>query len=207
MSVRSVDAPKTSVMDTDASLTLERQEKRTRRTLRWGAAILGSLLVAGAAYLVVASNSTTEAQNQAASSSQIADTNAQAAVAVADPVLALCAKSDSVATRLRDAGLCGTAANVRTIVGAAGAPGRDGIDGIDGRDGVNGIDGQPGTDGTNGIDGKNGSDGAAGTFPVEYTETRSDGRVKHCRLEPGSEPPNYQCTISNPPTNSTVPTS
>lgn len=99
----------------------------------------------------------------------------------------LCARDDTTARVLRDAGACDKAREVREQVpgpqgdpgppgppgvpgesGQSGRPGRDGLpgspgqDGVDGSPGVDGKDGQPGRDGSPGVPGRDGSPGVPG---------------------------------------------
>lgn len=155
-------------------------EDEPDRTWRWLAALFGAVLLVGAGVGYLALSGKTAADQTVATAAQ--------GVAVADPVLELCAKNDDVARALLAKGACGAAAQVRAepIPGTAGTngvdgkPGTNGIDGRDGKDGKDGVtppcvtqpgqcqgaagvDGKPGTDGVNGQDGKDGKDGRDGT--------------------------------------------
>lgn len=202
-------APKTSVLSSDETV-IQSQDARTRKTLRWGGLILLVTILAIGVVLFLTQSRATTAETQAS-------TNADAADAVSDPVLALCSEGGVVAVRLNDVGLCGTAASVKVITGepgVAGAAGPKGDKGDRGADstvaGPPGADstvaGPPGEDGDDGDNGTNGSDstvpgpkGDPGTFPVEYTQTFDGGRVQRCVLVPSTDPPNYDCTEAGPP--------
>ncbi len=148
-------APKTSALSSDEQQLIQDQDKRTRRILRWGALILTAVLLTVGVTLLLT-------QNRATSADDRANTSAEAAKSVADPVLVLCAEGGAVALKLNQAGLCGTAASVSVIAGQAGATGATGETGPAGVAGPAGPAGPMGPTGAAGAVGATGAMGATG---------------------------------------------
>jgi len=199
-------SPKTTLLDSDVKVIRD-QDIRTKRIL-WVSGVVIALILVGLGIFLLTARTDADSANQNAKN-------------LADPVLALCAEGGDTATRLNDAGLCGTAAEVRVIAGERGATGAAGPsgpagpagqDGADGIPGVAGPAGPTGPTGATGSTGASGSDGSSVTGPpgpagpagppgpilASYTKTYSDGRVETCVYVPDSEPPNFNCTESYP---------
>lgn len=141
----------------EARITAAGQRGRRVSAVLWiiiTAALCASVLVTG----MIISHSVTE-RDRARSQAQ----------SQAVTIEQLCARDDTTARVLRDAGACDKAREVREQVpgpqgdpGPPGAPGESGQSGQPGRDGLPGSPGSPGEDGNPGKDGEPGADGSPG---------------------------------------------
>lgn len=141
----------------EARITAAGQRGRRVSAVLWiiiTAALCASVLVTG----MIISSAVTE-RDRARSQAQ----------SQAVTIEQLCARDDTTARVLRDAGACDKAREVREQIpgpqgerGEPGPPGVPGESGRPGRDGAPGRDGSPGADGSPGVDGEPGRDGSPG---------------------------------------------